>query len=212
MVCIRGTPLLFLTRLVLCTQPAHSFHTRLVPARVHRGRLRRQWLQCQANGSNVCRVLRGRHSTHKRRVRPVRLVSVRRRFFFPTGCGVIFFPAGCGVGSCPGLGRSFSLSGRRDALSLSGRRGVVRSTRPLVAVEDFGRAFREGRQAELHEDGLCVETPVEVLGFRVQGCGVDRGTSLNKNSAPPGPYSRNMPRAPWWSQRGGLFLMSEVPL
>jgi len=49
-------------------------------------------------------------------------------------------------------------------LSLSGRRGVVRSTRPLVAVEDFGRARGEGRQAELDEYGLCVETPAGVLG------------------------------------------------
>jgi hypothetical protein len=31
-------------------------------------------------------------------------------------------------------------------------------------------------------------------------------------SAPLGPYSRTMHRAPWWSQEGGLFLMSEVPL
>ena len=38
-----------------------------------------------------------------------------------------------------------------------------------------------------------------------------RGTSLKRSSAPLGPYSRNMPRALWWSQRG-LFLMSEVPL
>ena len=39
-----------------------------------------------------------------------------------------------------------------------------------------------------------------------------RGTSLIRNSAPLGPYSRNMPRALWWSYGGGLFLMSEVPL
>ena len=28
---------------------------------------------------------------------------------------------------------------------------------------------------------------------------VYRGTSLIRNSAPLGPYSRNMPRALWWS-------------
>jgi len=39
-----------------------------------------------------------------------------------------------------------------------------------------------------------------------------RGTSLTRNSAPLGPYSRTMPRALWWSEGGGLFLMSEVPL
>ena len=38
-----------------------------------------------------------------------------------------------------------------------------------------------------------------------------RGTSLVRNSAPLAPYSRTMPRALWWSQGGGLFLMSEVP-
>ena len=39
-----------------------------------------------------------------------------------------------------------------------------------------------------------------------------RGTSLIRNCAPLGPYSRNMPRALWWSWGGGLFLISEVPL
>ena len=39
-----------------------------------------------------------------------------------------------------------------------------------------------------------------------------RGTSLIKNSVPPGPYSRNMPRALWRSYEGGLILMSEVTL
>jgi len=38
------------------------------------------------------------------------------------------------------------------------------------------------------------------------------GTSLIRNNAPLGLYSRNMPRALWWSFAGGLFLMSEVPL
>ena len=39
-----------------------------------------------------------------------------------------------------------------------------------------------------------------------------RGTSLIRNSASLGPYGRTAPRALWWSQGGGLFLMSEVPL
>ena len=39
-----------------------------------------------------------------------------------------------------------------------------------------------------------------------------RGTSLIRNSAPLGPYSRTMPGALWWSYGGGLFLMSEAPL
>ena len=39
-----------------------------------------------------------------------------------------------------------------------------------------------------------------------------RGTSLIRNSAPLGPYSRTMPRALWWSMGGVLFLVSEVPL
>jgi len=38
------------------------------------------------------------------------------------------------------------------------------------------------------------------------------GTSSIRNRFPVGPYSRAMPRALWWSQGGGLFLMSEVPL
>ena len=37
-------------------------------------------------------------------------------------------------------------------------------------------------------------------------------TSLIRNSTPLGPYCRTMPRALWWSQGRGLFLMSEVPM
>ena len=43
-------------------------------------------------------------------------------------------------------------------------------------------------------------------------CAECRGFSLIRNSAPLGPYSRNMRRALWWSWGEGLFLMSEVPL
>ena len=39
-----------------------------------------------------------------------------------------------------------------------------------------------------------------------------RATSLIRNSAPLGPYSRTMPRALRWSYRGVPFLVSEVPL
>jgi len=39
-----------------------------------------------------------------------------------------------------------------------------------------------------------------------------RGTSLIRNSALLGPYSRTMHRALWWVLGGGRFLMIEVPL
>jgi len=39
-----------------------------------------------------------------------------------------------------------------------------------------------------------------------------RGTSLIRNRLPLGPYGKPMTRALWWSQGGGCFLMSEVPL
>ena len=187
-----GTPLLFLVRLVLCTRPAHPFHTRLVPSRVHRGSLRTR-LTLEPLAWHWSHWFSGRHSTHKRRVRhtrPVQLATVQRRTVCPAGCGVrisspvrfgvrrclrgggrgisrIFCPTGRGVRSCSGLGGSFSLSGRRGVLSFSGRRGVVRGTRPLVAVEEFGGALGEGCEAEFDEDGLCVETPGGVL--RVTG-------------------------------------------
>ena len=38
------------------------------------------------------------------------------------------------------------------------------------------------------------------------------GTSLIRNSAPLGPYSKTMPRALWGSYGGNGVLMSEVPL
>ena len=37
-------------------------------------------------------------------------------------------------------------------------------------------------------------------------------TLLIRNCTPLGPYIGTMPRAIWWSEGGGLFLMSEVPL
>ena len=47
----------------------------------------------------------------------------------------------------------------------------------------------------------------------VDGFDLDyRGTSLIRNSALQGPYSRTMHRALWWVLGGGRFLMSEVPL
>ena len=39
-----------------------------------------------------------------------------------------------------------------------------------------------------------------------------RGTSIVRNSAPLGPYSKNMPRPLWRPEGGGVFLMSEVAL
>ena len=41
---------------------------------------------------------------------------------------------------------------------------------------------------------------------------VFRGTSLIRDSPPPGPYSRPMPGALWWSYEGRWFLRNEVPL
>jgi hypothetical protein len=39
-----------------------------------------------------------------------------------------------------------------------------------------------------------------------------RGTSLMRGTPLIGPYRRTIPRVLWWSQGGGLFLMSELPL
>ena len=48
--------------------------------------------------------------------------------------------------------------------------------------------------------------------IRIKGGGGYRGTSLIRDSAPLGLYSRTMPRALWWPQGIGLFLMCEVTL
>ena len=45
-----------------------------------------------------------------------------------------------------------------------------------------------------------------VANVVVQDCSLMRNTPLL------GPYSRTVLRVLWWSWRGGLFLMSEVPL
>ena len=56
-------------------------------------------------------------------------------------------------------------------------------------------------------------------GSRVEGClkrkliefgRIYRGTELIRNSGRLEPYSVTMPRALWWSYRGGLFFTSEV--
>ena len=44
------------------------------------------------------------------------------------------------------------------------------------------------------------------------GTAIYEDTSLTRNSADLGPYSRAMPRTLWCSWGGGLFLMGEVPL
>ena len=51
------------------------------------------------------------------------------------------------------------------------------------------------------------EEPLKCVQRRVY-----RGTSLIRKHPFLGPYSRAMPRALWWSEGGGCFLMSEVPL
>ena len=48
--------------------------------------------------------------------------------------------------------------------------------------------------------------------MRRDSCMHYRGTSLIRNSALVGPFSRIMPRGLRWSQRGGLFLKRKVPL
>ena len=60
----------------------------------------------------------------------------------------------------------------------------------------------------------CTTTSTSCSGkaLTLSRSGTYRGTSLIRNSAPPGPYSGNMSRALWWSWGGGRFLMSEVPL
>jgi len=42
--------------------------------------------------------------------------------------------------------------------------------------------------------------------------GAYRGTSLIRNRPPLRPYCMAMSRALWWSEGGGQFLISEVPL
>ena len=62
------------------------------------------------------------------------------------------------------------------------------------------------------------EVPIEVTDEPRAGGGSFgnpkpyRGTSLIRNSALLGPYSRTMHRALWWVPGGDHFLMSEVPL
>ena len=50
------------------------------------------------------------------------------------------------------------------------------------------------------------------LGHASLGLQDYRGTSRIKKRLPAGPYISPMPRALWWSLRGGGGLMSKVPL
>ena len=58
--------------------------------------------------------------------------------------------------------------------------------------------------------GAYVSTTVGVYGTESRPS--YRGTSLIRNSAPLGPYSRTMSRAPLEAPGEGMFLTSEVPL
>ena len=59
---------------------------------------------------------------------------------------------------------------------------------------------------------LCVVDALSALSGNSSVENVHRGTSLIRNSATLGTYSRTMPRALWCPLWGGLSLMSEVPL
>ena len=60
---------------------------------------------------------------------------------------------------------------------------------------------------------VCIPTlAVFEWGRRERSRALYRGTSIMRTPPPLGPYCRPMPRALWWLQGGGLFLMSEVPL
>ena len=60
--------------------------------------------------------------------------------------------------------------------------------------------------------GIVVEVGVRRRVHPVFPQPPNRGTSLIRNSAPLGPYGRNMPKALWWSWGDWMFLMSEAPL
>ena len=82
----------------------------------------------------------------------------------------------------------------------------IRASR-LSIKNSLPGAWREGREGECVE-----EEKARVFQIKSKMAAVYRGTSLIRNCADLGPYSRDMSRALWRSWEGGLFLMNEVPL
>ena len=75
-----------------------------------------------------------------------------------------------------------------------------------------GLVFRAHRLLYHSTLGSCREENESSLQSAEWGGTLYRGTSLIRNTPLLEPYRRTIPRALWWSQVGGLFLMSEVPL
>jgi len=89
--------------------------------------------------------------------------------------------------------------------SLARRRGATRyskNTRPFKSHAHFTRLFKNPRSNTLERcsrDGM----RSRLEGGWVVGVLGHRGTSLTRNSASLGPYSRTMPRSIWWSEGEG---------
>jgi hypothetical protein len=107
--------------------------------------------------------------------------------------------------------RTYSRLGVRSELMKTAPRNQQCGRRASRAISSFNFFYLGGLSAQgltfFNLGGLT--SPEASLAA---GSSTYRGTSLIRNSADLGPYSRVMPRALWWSQGGGLFLMSEVPL
>ena len=86
----------------------------------------------------------------------------------------------------------------------------------LASTDIINLASTDWSSTNLGSQGLVLHDPalerLSSFAQRVLKLVVHRGSSLIINSAPLVLYSRTMPRALWWSYRGGLFLVSEVPL
>ena len=71
-----------------------------------------------------------------------------------------------------------------------------------------------GLYPQIHPPPAATEAP-EALQIRVRTHHPEhsyKSTSRIRRKYILGPYSRTKPRVLWWSQRGGLCLMSQVPL
>ena len=120
------------------------------------------------------------------------------------GLGFVFLGGGWGL---PQHDARLPVCGHQEHLCRHANRVISQELgqnrgRVLISLQDLGSGERSGHLRLDWE--FAVPTGPAERSFRV--------TSLIRNSAPLGPYSRTMPRASWRSLEGVLFLVSEIPM
>ena len=81
----------------------------------------------------------------------------------------------------------------------------------FIDMRCLHRHAKSSQTCNIYTNMQCLRRHAKSLSIRQKAPHAYRGTSLMRNSNPPGPYSKSTSRALRQSKRGGQFLMSGVP-